>query len=194
MTFIRKCFTALAFCALAGPALAADTFKIDKAHTNIVFFVNHLGYAKVIGQFNEFAGTIVMDQNNIANSKVDLVIQANSVDTDHAARDKHLRSPDFLNAAEFPQITFKSTKIEKTGDKTGKITGNLTILGKALPVTMDVIFNKMAKHPLPVYKGVIVAGFSARAKVDRHAYGMNFAKGGIGGVLDLHIEVEAHKQ
>lgn len=179
---------------VAMPAWAADTFKIDPAHTNVVFFVNHLGYSKMIGQFNDVSGTFVMDQANIANSKVNLVIKAASVDTDHEARDKHLRSPDFLNAEEFPEITFSSTKVEKTGEKTGKITGGLTVLGQTKPVTLDVTFNKMAKHPIPSYKGVVVAGFSARAKMNRHDYGMNFAKGGIGGVLDLFIEVEGFKQ
>jgi polyisoprenoid-binding protein YceI len=178
----------------SGVSTAADTFKIDKAHTSIVFMIKHLGYSNMFGRFNEFDGNIMFDQSNISASKVNLVIKASSVDTAHDARDKHLRSPDFLNTAEFPEITFKSTSARKTGDKTGKITGDLTILGKTKSVTLDVTFNRVAKHPIPSYKGVIVAGFSARAKVNRLDYGMTYAKGGIGSTLDLFLEVESVKQ
>ena len=180
--------------ALSSPASAADTFIIDPAHTNIVFFVNHLGYSNLIGQFNVFSGSFVFDQENPANSKVELVIEADSVDTDHKGRDEHLRSPDFLNVEEFPETTFVSTSVVKTGAKTGKVTGDLTILGRTRPITLDVTFNKVAPHPIPSYNGVLVAGFSARAKVNRIDYGMTYAQGGIGDVLDLYIEVEGHKQ
>jgi polyisoprenoid-binding protein YceI len=178
----------------SGQALAAETFKIDPAHTNIVFMINHLGYSNMIGQFQDFEGSFVFDQDNIADAKIDLVIKAASVDTDHQARDDHLRSPDFFNAQEFPEITFVSTKVEKTGEKTGTITGDLTILGQTRPVTLDVTFNKVAPHPIPSYNGVVVAGFSARGTVDRIAYGMSYAKDGIGNQLDLILEVEGHKQ
>lgn len=195
MTNLKKILIATTLASsLSSPALAADTFKIDQAHTNIVFFVEHLGYSDMIGQFNDVSGSIVFDQENIANSKVELVIMAASVDTDHEARDNHLRSPDFLNAEEFPEITFTSTATEKTGENTGKITGDLTLLGTTRPITLDVTFNKIGPHPIPSYNGVIVAGFSARAKVNRIDYGMTYAQGGIGDVLDLYIEIESHKQ
>jgi len=177
-----------------GQALAADTFKIDKTHTNIVFMIDHLGYSKMIGQFQDYEGSFVFDQDNVAESKVVLMIKAASVDTDHQARDDHLRSPDFFNAQEFPEITFVSTKIAKTGEKTGTITGDLTLLGQTRPVTLEVTFNKVAVHPIPSYNGVVVAGFSARGTVDRIAHGMTYAQGGIGNTLEIILEVEGHKQ
>lgn len=177
-----------------SPALSADTFKIDPAHTNIVFLIDHLGYSKMVGQFQEFDGSFVFDQGNLADSKVELMIKAASVDTDHQARDDHLRSPDFFNAQEFPEITFVSTKIAKTGENTGTITGDLTLLGQTRPVSLEVTFNKVAAHPIPSYNGVVVAGFSARGKVDRIAHGMSYAKDGIGNTLDIILEVEGHKQ
>lgn len=186
--------TAAITAGISGPALSADTFEIDPNHTNVVFMVDHLGYSNLIGDFNDIAGTFVFDQDNVADSKVELVIQAASIDTDHEARDEHLRSPDFLNVEEFPEITFVSTAIEQTGDNTGKITGDLTILGEARPVTLDVTFNSVAPHPIPFYEGVIVAGFSARAQVNRIDHGMTYGQGGIGDVLDLIIEVEGHKK
>jgi len=195
MTSLHRIFMAAAIAAgISGPALAADTFEIDPAHTNVVFLVDHLGYSNMIGDFNDISGTFVFDHDNIANSKVELVIQAASIDTDHDARDEHLRSPDFLNVEEFPEITFVSTAVEQTGDNTGKITGDLTILGETKPVTMDVTFNSVAPHPIPSYNGVVVAGFSARAQVNRIDHGMTYGQGGIGDVLDLIIEVEGHKK
>lgn len=191
-----KSFAAIAaatlFGATAWQAEAADTFEIDPAHTNIVFLVNHLGYSNMVGEFQEFSGSFTFDPDNVTNNKVEMVIKTESVDTDHQKRDDHLRSPDFFNAAEFPEMTFKSTAVEKTGKTTGKVTGDLTILGVTKPVTMDVTFNKMAPHPIPSYNGVVVAGFSARAKVDRTAFGMKYAAGAIGNEMDLIIEVEGH--
>ena len=178
----------------SSPALSADTFKIDQAHTNIVFLIDHLGYSKMVGQFQEFEGSFVFDQGNVAGSKVDLTIKAASVDTDHQARAGGRRGPDFFNAQEFPEITFVSTKIAKTGENTGTITGDLTLLGQTRPVTLEVTFNKIEAHPIPSYNGVVVAGFSARGTVDRIAHGMTYAQGGIGNTLDLILEVEGHKQ
>ena len=174
----------------AGPAVAAD-FAIDKAHTNIVFMVTHLGYSRMIGRFDDFKGDLTFDPKNVEKSKVNVTINTASVNTHHEARDKHLRSPDFFNAKEFPQMTFVSTGIEKTGDKTGKILGNLTLLGVTKPVALDVTFNSMRKHPLPQYKGIMTTGFSARTKIKRSDFGMKFALGGIGDEIDIMLEVEA---
>ncbi len=195
MTSLRRLVLAAAVTAgISGPALAADTFQIDPAHTNVVFLVNHLGYSNMVGDFDDISGTFVFDQDNVANSSVEIVIQAASIDTDHDARDEDLRSPDFLNVEEFPEITFVSTAVEQTGDNTGRITGDLTLLGETRPVTLDVTFNAIAPHPIPFYNGVLVAGFSARGQVNRIDHGMTYGQGGIGDVLDLIIEVEGHKK
>ena len=174
----------------SGASKAAD-FAIDKAHTNIMFSVMHLGYSRMIGQFNDFKGDLSFDPKSAANSKVSVVINAASVDTDHEARDKHLRSPDFFNTKEFGEIRFVSTGIQTTGDKTGRISGNFTLLGVTKPVTLDVTFNGMRPHPLPKYKGVLTTGFSARTKIKRSDFGMKYALGGIGDEIDITLEVEA---
>lgn len=178
---------AVALPLMAAPALAAETFKIDETHTSIVFFVDHLGYSDTIGRFNEFAGSFDFDPDNVENSKIDFTINAASVDTNHEPRDDHLRSPDFLNVDEFPEITFSSTSVEKTGDNTGRVTGDMTMLGTTKPVTLDVTLNQMQPNPR---SGVMVAGFSARGQLNRSEFGMNFGQGGIGDTLDLFIEVE----
>ena len=162
----RTLISALAGAALVGslPAAlpaAAENMKVDPAHTSAMFMVTHLGYSRMIGRFNKVSGDIVFDQKNIGKSSVQVVIMTGSVDTNHEKRDAHLRSPDFFNAKEFPEMKFVSTKVEKTGDKTGKIHGNLTLLGVTKPVTLDVKFNRMGPNPLPQYNKIMTAGFSA---------------------------------
>jgi polyisoprenoid-binding protein YceI len=89
-------------------------------------------------------------------------------------------------------MTFVSTGIEKTSDKTSKLTGDLTLLGVTKPVTLDITFNNMAPHPLPAYNGVMVAGFSARGKLKRSDFGMSYATPGVGDDIELWLEVEGH--
>ncbi len=196
---MRKTLLALAvfgFVSVSGerPARAADSFAIDQAHTNIVFLINHLGYSRMIGQFQEFEGSLTFDEANVGISALEIAIKTASVDTDHQKRDDHLRSPDFFNAAEFPEMTFKSTKVEKTGANTGKVTGDLTLLGATKPVTMEVTFNKKAAHPLPQYNGVMVAGFSARTSLLRSEWGMKTFVPNLGDEIEIWLEVEAHKK
>lgn len=180
--------------AALAPAQAADTFAIDPDHTNIIFAVGHFGYSRVIGQFQEFEGSFVFDQDDVTRSSVEVTVMADSADTDHEARDKHLKSPDFFNAVEFPEVTFTSTAVEKTGDNTGRITGDLTLLGVTKPVTLDVTFNKIAPHPLPNYNGVVVAGFTARTTIKRSDWGMSKFTPALGDEVELWIEAEGHKQ
>jgi polyisoprenoid-binding protein YceI len=169
---------------------AAETFVIDPVHTNIVFVTSHLGFSRMIGQFQAFSGEFTFDDQAVKNSAVSVTIQTASVDTDDQARDDHLRSPDFFNAAEFPEMTFASTAIERTGDKTGKITGDLTLLGVTKPVTLDVTFNQRAPHPLPQYNGVEVAGFSAATTIKRSDFGMSTFVPAIGDEIEIILEVE----
>src|SRR5262245_59305491 len=124
----------------AGIASAADSYKIDPQHAWVSFAINHAGWSNALGKFRTFSGDIVFDKNEVKNRSVKAEIDATSIDTNFTDRDHDLNSPDFLNTAEFPKITFESTGVEKTGDKTGKITGTLTIIGVAKPVTLDVIW------------------------------------------------------
>ncbi|MDJ0949482.1 MAG: YceI family protein [Alphaproteobacteria bacterium] len=185
---------ATALCVAGLSAQAADTFKVDPDHTNIIFSVNHLGYSDMFGQFNKFEGEFVFDDQDVSKSKVSIVVDTASVDTDHQKRDDHLRSPDFFNASEFPEMTFTSKSIEKTGDNTGKINGELTMLGVTRPISLDVTFNKKAPHPLPQYNGVLVAGFSARGSVKRSDFGMKYGVPNLGDEITFFIEVEGHKK
>ena len=154
----------------------------------------HAGYAHVIGRFNEISGEILFDPNDFTKSNLHVSTQTASVDTNSQKRDDHLRSPDFFSAQEFPAMRFVSTKIEPTGDKTGKVFGNLTLLGTTKPVTLDVAFNKLAPNPLPGYNQILPVGFSAQAKIKRSDFGMTYALGGIGDDVEIWLEVEAQKK
>ncbi|ETX01566.1 MAG: polyprenyl-pyrophosphate binding protein [Candidatus Entotheonella factor] len=182
--------SAMLIAGMGGTALAADKFKIDPSHTSATFRVLHQGYSYVAGRFNEIAGDVVFDENDYLKSQVNIVIKTESVDTNHKKRDDHLRSPDFFNAKEFPEMTFKSTGVEQTGDKAGKLMGDLTLLGVTKPVTLEVVFNRIA----PNRKNIVIAGFSAKGSIKRTDFGMTYGLQGIGDEIDIHIEAEAHKQ
>ncbi|MGY0791407.1 YceI family protein [Azospirillum argentinense] len=169
---------------------APVAYKLDPAHTAVVFIVDHLGFSKAVGSFNTVAGELAFDKDAADKSSLSVTIDTASVDTNHAKRDEHLKSPDFFNAKEFPKLTFKSTKIEKTGDKTGKLHGDLTLLGVTKPVILDVTFNKDGVSPASKQETV---GFSARGTIKRSDFGMKYGVPNIGDDIQIIIESEAVK-
>lgn len=185
----------VAFAPLMGAksAAAADApkFTFDKAHTQIFFSVSHLGFSYSTGKFTDFDGSFTFDEEKPESSKVDVTIDTNSLTMDDEAWEKHLKNEDFFNVEKFPAMTFKSSQIEKTGDKTGRLTGDLTLLGVTKPVTLDVIFNKGGIHP---YSKKYVAGFSATGKLNRSEFGMEYGLPGIGDEVNITIEVEGIRE
>ena len=185
---------AVAFAAVATLATAAHaepvTLRIDPSHMHVGFTVPHLGYSITYGRFNDVKGQIVFDKDNVSASKITATIQTKSLDTNFPARDTHLKSADFFDVEKHPTMTFVSTGIEKTGDNTGRLTGNLTMLGVTKPVTLDVKFTRMAEQPLPAYKKVLTAGFSAQGKVKRSDFGMTKFLPAIPDEIDIVINLE----
>lgn len=173
----------------AMPAFAADTYKIDPQHAWIGFTVNHAGWANAHGLFQTVAGDIVFDKADVTKSSVNVTIDAKSIDTNFDQRNTDLNSPDFLNTAEFPSITFVSSAVEKTG----KITGTVSMIGVSNPLTLDVIWN--VEQPLPWDATVIKTGFTATGKISLADFGVTKAQDfGIGPDVSLSIDVEAIKQ
>ncbi len=162
-------------------------YEFDKTHTEIMFFIDHLGYSKKIGKFNDYSGGYWFDPENVEQSKIDVRIRTASVDTNVKELDVKLAGKDNFNSADFPEATFVSTKIEKTGNNTGKVTGDLTLMGVTKPVTLDVTFNKAAPFP---FGDKFVSGFSARGKIFRSAFNYTNMLPMIGDEVDLVIEVE----
>ena len=172
------------------------TWKIDTAHSEINFSVRHMMISNVRGRFEKFDGTVEFDEENPENSSVEVNIDAASINTREAKRDGHLRSPDFLDAEGYPYITFKSKRIEQTGEDSGRIIGDLTVRGETHEVVLDVDYAGKAKSPW----GTTSAGFSATTKINRKQWGLNWNQaletGGVlvGDELKINIELEIIKQ
>ena len=173
--------------ALAGfavaPAWAAD-YVIDTkgAHASIGFEVAHLGYSFTTGRFNTFSGDFSYDKDAPEKSKVSVEIDVNSIDSNHAERDKHLRGADFLDVSKFPKASFVSTGIEVTGDKTAKITGDFTFRGVTKPIVIDAEFVGEGKDPWGGYR----AGFKGTTALAMSDYGFKMDFGNVN--LTLHVE------
>jgi polyisoprenoid-binding protein YceI len=183
--------------AVALPVLAqADTWKIDPAHTSVEFTVRHMMISNVKGVFQKTSGTVTTNGNDPASAKIDATIDVSSVDTRVEKRDSHLKSPDFLDVAKYPTITFKSTKVEAAGPNKWNVTGDLTLHGVTKPVVLAV---EGSGAPIQVM-GMTRAGASATATIKRSDFGLSWNKaleaGGVmvGDDVAISIDVEAVKQ
>ncbi|QTF10805.1 YceI family protein [Brenneria izadpanahii] len=182
--------TAASLLASAGSALAAD-YKFDKEgqHAFIQFRINHLGYSWIYGGFNDFDGTFTFDESNPAADKVNVTINTNSVDTNHAERDKHIRSADFLNVSKYPQATFTSTEVKKDGEAYD-ITGNLTLNGVTKPVTLEAKLIGQGDDPWGNYR----AGFEAKGTLALKDFNITQDLGPASQQVELIISVEGVRQ
>jgi polyisoprenoid-binding protein YceI len=193
-----KRFLAL-FLAAAAPAVGlaeTSSWNLDPAHSQTSFTVRHLVISNVRGEFQKFSGAVQLDDKDLSKSSVDVTLQAASIDTSNADRDKHLRSPDFLDAEKFPTIAFKSTKVEKAGDGKLKVTGDLTMKGVTKPVVLAV------DGPTAEIKdpwGNARRGLSASTTINRKDWGLTWSKtveAGpvVGDEVKIQIEAELIKQ
>jgi len=180
--------------ALAGSATAADKYLFDKAHSSIEFSVKHMVVTNVKGTFDTFDGAIMYDPADIEKSSVDITIAVAGINTREARRDEHLRSPDFFDDAKYPNITFKSSKIKKTGDGFVAV-GTLTIRGVSKEVELPFILNGPVVNPM----GKTVIGVELTYKLNRRDFGVSWNKtldaGGVvvGDDVKIEINLEAAK-
>ena len=194
---IRKtAFAAVTALALSGAFATAAfaepvDFAFDKTHANITFTINHLGFSTAHGRFNTFDGALTIDEEDPANSAVTVTIATDSLDTFYDKRNEHLKSKDFFNVAEYPEMTFKSTSVEKTGDDMLKMTGDLTMLGVTKPVILDVAVPKLADSPMT---GVQTVGFHATGTIKRSEWGMTTFVPAVSDEVDIVIDLEATKK
>ncbi len=171
-------------------AHADGNYKLDPTHTYPNFTINHLGFSTMHGRFNSSKGVFTMDRKANKGS-VELTIEAASIDTGLKKRDDHLRSPDFLNVAEFPEITYKSTSVTFDGDTKATIKGDLTIMGTSKPVTLNVDNIKCGANP---FDKKPTCGFNATATIKRSDFGLKYGLPAIGDDMNLSIEAEGIKQ
>lgn len=169
------------------------TWKLDNAHTQIAFSAKHMMVTTVRGTFHDVEGTVRLDEADPTRSHGEFRVRAASVDTTFAARDAHLRSPDFFDVERYPDITFVSTRIRRTGDDEFAVTGDLTIRDMTRPVTFEVELDGI----VPGMRGGRHAGLSAKTKLARDDWGLNWnvalEQGGwlVGKEIKLEITIAA---
>lgn len=190
---LKKTFTALTLGAalFAGQAMAAD-YVIDKQgqHAFVNFKISHLGFSWIYGTFKDFEGTFSFDAANPEASKVNVTLKTASVDTNHAERDKHLRSGDFLNVDKHPTATFTSTSVKSTGEGTADITGNLTLNGVTKPVVIAAKFLGEGKDPWGGHR----AGFEGTTTIKMKDFGIKMDLGPQSENVELILTVEGVRQ
>ncbi len=176
---------------MASSAQAADyVIDTEGAHASIEFRVSHLGYSFVAGRFNTFAGDFSFDQSKIADSKVNVTINTTSVDSNHAERDKHLRSADFLNTAKFPEASFVSTSVDDIGDGKFVLNGNFTFNGVTKPLAIDAKVIGEGSDPWGGYR----AGFTGSTEFALKDYNVQMDLGPASSHVSLNLVVEGIKK
>ncbi|WP_282874791.1 YceI family protein [Pseudomonas peli] len=171
----------------AGQAMAAD-YAIDKQgqHAFVNFKISHLGYSWLYGTFKDFDGSFSFDAAKPQDSNVNVTLNTTSVDTNHAERDKHIRSGDFLNVSKHPTATFASTSVKSTGEGTADITGDLTLNGVTKPVVIAAKFIGEGKDPWGGYR----AGFEGSTKLKLKDFDIQKDLGPASQDVELIISVE----
>jgi polyisoprenoid-binding protein YceI len=172
-------------------ALSADAYTIDPAHTSVVFSVGHTGLSYTYGVFRQAGGSYILDKTNPANCRFEFAIQTESIDTNHAERDKHLRGADFLNTQQFPTITFESTGCAlatnaPAGSVVYNVTGNLTIHGVTRQVMLPLRMLGDGKGPF----GDERTGFLCQVELKRSDYGMRNLLEMVGDAVGVTISFE----
>ena len=171
-------------------------WSVDKAHTSVEFAVKHMMFTTVRGRFAEFEIDVDFDETNPERSTLEARVEAATIDTRDVNRDAHLRSADFLDAEKYPQLVFKSRRIERASNGHYRIIGDLTIRGVTREVVLDTEFVGTGKNPW----GANVAAFSAETKIDRKDFGLNWnaalEAGGwlVGDEVKIQLEVELNQQ
>ncbi|MCH2070826.1 YceI family protein [Acinetobacter pittii] len=179
----------LAVALASSVTLAAPVdYKIDPTHTATVFSWNHFGFSTPSANFSDIQGVIKVDNAKPANSSVNVTIPLSSVNTNVPALDKEFQEEAWFNAAKYPNITFKSTKVETKDKKHFKITGDLTVKGVTKPVVLDAVLNKQGEHPMAKVPAI---GFNATTSFKRSDFGLGNYVPNVGDKITVNITTEA---
>ncbi|ENV02976.1 MULTISPECIES: YceI family protein [unclassified Acinetobacter] len=179
----------LAVALASSVTLAAPVdYKIDPTHTATVFSWNHFGFSTPSANFSDIQGVIKVDNAKPANSSVNVTIPLSSLNTNVPALDKEFQEEAWFNAAKYPNITFKSTKVETKDKKHFKITGDLTVKGVTKPVVLDAVLNKQGEHPMAKVPAI---GFNATTSFKRSDFGLGNYVPNVGDKITVNITTEA---
>lgn len=197
-TWLAGCLAAGLGLAVPMPAAAqAARYELDPDHLTVAFLVDHIGYAKTLGLFRTARGSYSFDEAAARLSALRIEVDTASVFSNQRKRDEHLRGPDFLNSSEHPRMVFTADGARRIGDRNFEITGQLQLLGKTQPLTLQATWNKSGESPIGTPgRRPYVMGVSARGSFKRSAFGMNYAvaNGWVGDEVALIIEFEAIRQ
>lgn len=174
--------------AVPAPA-AAGEFAVDAVHSSVVFKVKHMNVAWFYGRFNKVEGSFNLDSANPSASSINVTVPTDSVDTANGGRDKHLRNQDFFSSTEFPTLTFKSTSVEKTGENTYKVKGDLTARGTTKQVEVTVEDTGRGKGR----DGSDLAGMHTTFTINRSDFGIKYGAGALGEEVTLMVSLEGKK-
>jgi polyisoprenoid-binding protein YceI len=188
-------FSAVMLLASLGLAQSTSTWKYDLSHAKLSFSIAHFGISETEGKFSQFDGKVVSGKEDFTDALFEITIDVNSIDTDDARRDEHLKSPDFFDVKKYPSITFKSTKVTPTGKNTFKLTGDFSMHGVTKEISLDVLYKGTVVDPFNNTK----AGFKISGIIDRTDFGLEWngvlAAGGalLGDEVTLAINIELQK-
>jgi len=183
---MKKLLLSAALILAAATISHAETYAVDPVHSFFMFKVGHFGIGNVYGRFNDVSGKVVFDAANPANDLFDIEVKTGSVDTHNDARDKHLRSPDFFNAQQFPTATFATKSVQAIDAKNFQVTGDFTLNGVTKSLTIPVTFIGTGKGP----QGEARIGGEARFTIQRSDYGIKTFLPAITDDVELTIAIE----
>lgn len=186
---LKRLLLAAVLAVASGTAFAAPvTYKLDPNHTLVLASWSHFGYSHPTANFGQVDGTLVYDADDVAASSVEVTLPLAGLNAFVPDFDEHLRSADFFEADKYPNITFKSTKVEEAGEGKLKVTGDLTIKDRTRPAVLDVSFNKAAVHPMGKRDAI---GFDATTTLKRSDFGLDKYVPSVSDEVSLRITTEA---
>ena len=185
----KKMLLTAALVGLTSTALAAPvSYKIDPNHTDVVATWNHLGFSNPSAHFGKVDGTIVYDAKNVSKSSVNVTIPMSGLNTHVGDFDKHMSSSELFDFAKFPEIKFRSTKVESMGKNKLRVTGNVTVRGITKPAVLNVTLNGQGMHPMAKKQAI---GFDATTTLKRSDFGVGYAAPAVSDKVDIRITTEA---
>jgi len=180
-----------AFATDGAKAQAVEKYAIDSSHSGVVFGWNHFGFSNPTARFDKIDGSVLLDKADLTQSSISVTLPLESLDTGVAKLDDELKGQDFLDTAKYPTITFKSTKVEKSGEDGLRITGDLTVHGVTKPVTLDAKVNKIGIFEIPGVMKAPAAGFDATTVIKRSDFGITKYVPAVSDDIPVHITLDA---
>jgi polyisoprenoid-binding protein YceI len=192
LAFFTLVFASLAVFAADGTQVSvAEKYDIDASHSGVIFGWNHFGFSNPSARFDRIEGSVLLDKADLTRSSISVTLPLDGLDTGVAKLDEALKGSEFLDAARYPAITFKSTRVEKTAENRLRITGDLTVHGVSRPVTLDAKVNKIGVFEIPGLIKAQTAGFDATTVIKRSDFGVSKYLPAVSDEISVRITLDA---